>query len=149
MPEDLIAGPISREIKLPIATTFDGSGDFVVGELEGPPLLSESWDLAMILNAIDMVDDPTSLPKLQHELVRSGGIAIQGGPYIWHEFVAKRLRERLPSQLRNNSARAVEWLYEESGLVIEDRMDHVPWLFFKHVRQLEIYSVHLLRARKP
>jgi SAM-dependent methyltransferase len=148
IPEDLLSGPVARKIELPIAKSFDGQGDFIVGELEGAPLESEAWDLALVLNAIDMVDDPASLPKLQHLLLRPGGCAIQSGPYIWHEFVARRLRAKLPPALRNDSARAVEWLYGQAGFSIAERADHVPWLFFKHVRQLEIYSVHLLRATK-
>jgi SAM-dependent methyltransferase len=148
IPEDLLTGPVSRGIELPIAEPFDGQGDFVVGELEGAPLPMEAWDLSLVLNAIDMIDDPGSLPRLQHALLRPGGCAIQSGPYIWHEFVARRLRAQVPAELRNDSARAVEWLYEQAGLSITERVDHVPWLFFKHVRQLEIYSVHLLRAHK-
>ena len=148
IPEDLLTGPVTRKIELPIAKSFDGQGDFIVGELEGPPLPMEKWDLTLVLNAIDMVDDPSSLPRLQHALLRPGGHAIQSGPYIWHEFVARRLRAKVPPAVRNNSARAVEWLYQEAGFSLEEHSDHVPWLFFKHVRQLELYSVHLLRGRK-
>jgi hypothetical protein len=47
-----------------------------------------------------------------------------------------------------DSARAVEWLYDQAGLSVTDSADHVPWLFFKHIRQLEIYDVHMLIARR-
>jgi SAM-dependent methyltransferase len=149
IPEDLLRGPTPRAIKLPQAAAFDGTGDFVVGDLDAPPLKLGHWDLTLVLNAIDMLDDPSSLPKLQYALLKPGGIAIQSGPYIWHEFVAKRLRASLPADLHGDSARAVEWLYEQAGFTIDKRLNHLPWLFFKHVRQLEIYSVHLLMGKKP
>jgi SAM-dependent methyltransferase/uncharacterized protein YbaR (Trm112 family) len=151
IPEDLLKGPTPRSIKLPPvkASALDGRGDFVVGDLDAPPLKLGHWDLALVLNAIDMLDDPSSLPRLQYALLKKGGIAIQSGPYIWHEFVAKRLRQALPADLRGDSARAVEWLYQQAGFTLEKHIDHLPWLFFKHVRQLEIYSVHLLLGRKP
>ncbi|MDR3607792.1 MAG: methyltransferase domain-containing protein [Oligoflexia bacterium] len=148
IPEDLLQGHSARKLKLRVAKGFDGSGDFIVGDIDAPPLASESWDLCLVLNAIDMLEEPASLPRLQHKLLKAGGIAIQTGPYIWHEFVSKRLRPLVPAELRGDSARAVEWLYEQAGFTIEDRINHLPWLFFKHVRQLEIYSVHLLLARK-
>jgi hypothetical protein len=43
----------------------------------------------------------------------------------------------------------VEYLYEKSGLQIFKKLDHLPWLFLKHFRQIELYSVHLFAARKP
>jgi hypothetical protein len=79
--------------------------------------------------------------------LKKGGIAIQSCPYIWHEQVARELRERLPDSIRDSS-QAVSWLYQEAGLAITEQVEHLPWLFFKHLRQLEIYSVHLLMARK-
>jgi hypothetical protein len=42
----------------------------------------------------------------------------------------------------------VEWLYRKSGFKIEDSEKHIPWLFFKHLRQIEIYSVHAFVAKK-
>jgi hypothetical protein len=48
-----------------------------------------------------------------------------------------------------DSAAAVEWLYRISGFHVEKSEPHVPWLFFKHLRQIELYSVHALYAKKP
>lgn len=147
VPGDLLKGTVSREIRIPIPKSFDGRVDFVVSDFARAPF-AHDWDLCLSLNTIDMLEEPEALPRVQHELLRSGGLAIQSCPYIWHEAVAAPLRERLPAELRGNSARAVEWLYAQAGFRIEDPVDHVPWLFFKHVRQLEIYSVHLFTARK-
>lgn len=143
IPEDLLKGGVSREIRFPILKYYDGKADLVVGDLESVPLRSKHWDLSIALNTIDMMDEPALLPKLQHDLLKKGGTAIQSCPYIWHENVAKRLRSKLPREIRD-SAQAVEWLYERAGFKIKERVDHLPWLFFKHVRQLEIYSVHLI-----
>ena len=118
----------------------------MVGELESAPVARGQWDLSIALNAIDMLEEPERLPELQRELLKKGGLAIQSCPYIWHEAVARKLRARLPGEIRD-SAGAAEWLYARAGFKLEARQDHVPWLFFKHVRQLEIYSVHLFRAR--
>ena len=143
IPEDLLKGGVSREIRFPTPEYYDGKADLVVGDLESVPLRSKHWDLSIALNTIDMMDEPALLPKLQHDLLKKGGTAIQSCPYIWHENVAKRLRSKLPREIRD-SAQAVEWLYERAGFKIKERVDHLPWLFFKHVRQLEIYSVHLI-----
>ncbi len=147
IPEDLLQGPLSRSIHISPAKSYDGQGDFLVGDLENPPALTGQWDLALVFNAIDMLDNPSSLPAIQYDLLKNNGIAIQSCPYIWHEVVAKKLRARLPRGIQD-SARAAEWLYEQAGFKIEEKIDHLPWLFFKHVRQLEIYSVHLFKAKK-
>lgn len=148
IPEDLLQGPVSREIRIEPRAISDGSVDFVVGDVENPPLELAGFEVSIALNTIDMLEKPEELPLLMSALTRPGGLAIQSCPYIWHEVVARSLRESLPPEIRESS-RAVEWLFGEAGLKIEKRIEHQPWLFFKHVRQLEIYSVHLFSARKP
>lgn len=147
IPEDLLQGGVSREIKIPAPKKALPHADFIVGDLVDPPLKEGSWDISVALNTIDMLDEPGDLPKLQNRLVKQGGLAVQSCPYIWHEAVAKQLRKRLPKEIRD-SASAVEWLYEKSGFKIAEKASQVPWLFFKHARQLEIYSVHVFLAKK-
>jgi SAM-dependent methyltransferase len=152
IPEDLLQGPVSREISVVAPTGAKdrpSQVDYVVGELEAAPVAKAEWDLSVALNTIDMLEEPGRLPELQRELLKARGLAIQSCPYIWHEAVASKLRKRLAqsSPPIRSSAGAAEWLYEQAGFEIESREDHVPWLFFKHVRQLEIYSVHLFLAR--
>ncbi len=147
IPEDLLQGPVSRKIDLPPGQPNAGASDFIVGDLALPPLAPGLWDLSIALNAIDMLEEPSDLPEVQALLVRSGGQVIQSCPYIWHEAVARKLRKRLPKGVRGSAA-AAEWLYEQAGFRVEKRQDHVPWLFYKHLRQLEIYSVHLFHAVK-
>lgn len=147
IPGDLLHGPLTRPVELEIPQAFDGSIDLVVGDLENPPFLQKEFDLTLALNTIDMLVEPESLPRIQAEMLKLNGIAIQSCPYIWHEAVAQDLRSKLPASIQN-SAQAVEWLYQEAGFAVEQSRDHVPWLFFKHLRQLEIYSVHLFQGRK-
>lgn len=147
IPGDLLDGAVSRAVKLDTPSSFDGSIDFLVGEIESLPVVEGEFDASIALNAIDMLNEPEGLPKLQSALVRSGGVVIQSCPYIWHANVSAELRKILPADVKD-SARAVEWLYTSSGLKIEQRVEHLPWLFFKQVRQLEIYSVHLFLGRK-
>ena len=147
IPGDLIDGPVSRPIEIERAMTYDGAVDLVVGDLEGLPAERGAFDFSIALNAIDMLNDPTVLPALQRDLLKPEGTAIQSCPYIWHENVSRALKERIPSKVKD-SASAVEWLYQQAGLSIVEKVDHLPWLFFKHFRQLEIYSVHLFRAQK-
>ncbi len=147
IPADLLQGPVSRPIQVPIASGFDGSIDFVVGEIESVPVSRCEFDLSLALNAIDMLPEPEILSRLQNELLKPGGWAIQSCPYIWHPGVAQDLRDKVPESIKDSAA-AAEWLYAQAGFTIEEKIDHLPWLFFKHLRQLEIYSVHLFRARK-
>jgi SAM-dependent methyltransferase len=147
IPEDLLQGPVSRELRLETGKAGDGRVDFVVGGLEDAPVARGQWDVSVALNTIDMLEEPAVLPEVQFELLKKGGTAVQSCPYVWHEAVARKLRGRLPKGVRD-SAGAAEWLYERAGFEIGHREAHVPWLFFKHVRQLEIYSVHLFAARK-
>ncbi|OFZ54065.1 MAG: hypothetical protein A2428_00810 [Bdellovibrionales bacterium RIFOXYC1_FULL_54_43] len=147
IPEDLLHGPVSREINLAPATPAGGQADFVAGDLDALPVKSGEWDVSIALNTIDMLERPSALPEIQRDLLADGAIAIQSCPYIWHEAAASQIREVLPSRI-SDSASAVEWLYEQAGFAMEERFHHVPWLFFKHVRQLEIYSVHMFLARK-
>lgn len=146
IPQDLYEGPLTGKVKTP-KPSHAGEVDFVVGELENFPVVREEFDLAIALNAIDMIEDPPQLPQLQHDLVKPGGIAIQSCPYIWHKNVTANLRKLLPKKIRSSSA-AVEHLYSEAGLKIFKKIDHLPWLFLKHFRQIELYSVHLFAARK-
>lgn len=147
IPNDLLQGPLAREVRIAPGKDIDGLVDLVVGEIEALPLPRGVFDLSLALNAIDMLPEPETLPKLQSLVLKPGGIAIQSCPYIWHEGVVRKLRAWLPKTARD-SASAVEWLYEKAGLKIQERIDHLPWLFYKHARQLEIYSVHLFRAKK-
>jgi SAM-dependent methyltransferase len=148
IPGDLLQGALARAVKIPVATAFDGSVDFVLADLENLPLEPAYWDLSLVLNAIDMLEEPAALPRLQFSLLKANGVAIQSCPYVWHALIAKKLRKLLPKTIQD-SASAVEWLYEKAGFTIEQKVNHLPWLFFKHVRQIELYSVHLLFARKP
>ena len=88
------------------------------------------------------VDSKFALAKLKElsEFVKSPSSTVEPP-------VARKLRARLPREIQD-SARAAEWLYERAGFGIQARLDQVPWLFFKHARQLEIYSVHLFMARR-
>ena len=148
-PEDLLLGATSRTMDIPPPPTRSQAqlADFVVGHLEEAPLAPSSFDLSIVLNAIDMLEKPAQLPELQARTLKKEGIALQSCPYIWHESVAKSLRGRLPRGMVD-SARAVEWLYEQTGLQVKDSLDQIPWLFFKHVRQIELYSVHLFVSQK-
>ena len=149
IPEDLLQGPVSRPLKLPQAQSCTGQADFIVGDFDHIPVATGIWNLSISLNMIDMLEDPAALPKTQFNLIQSSGLAIQSCPYIWHPLVAKRLRKSLPPQYRLSSSAAVEWLYQNAGFEITKSVQNIPWLFFKHVRQLEIYSVHAFVARKP
>ena len=64
---------------------------------------------------------------------------------MWHEQVSRELRKRIPKGTRD-SADAVEWLYEKQGFKLGSVERHVPWLFFKHRRQLELYFGPSLRC---
>ena len=147
IPRDLLFGSVSNPIQIPVPSGHDDRADFVVGDADSAPVLRGSWDLSIALNMIDMLDDPAQLPRLQSSLLNSGGTAIQSCPYIWHEQASKKLRRHIPKSVRD-SAQAVQWLYEKEGFTPTRSKDHLPWLFFKHLRQLEIYSVHLISARK-
>jgi uncharacterized protein YbaR (Trm112 family) len=149
IPEDLLNGPVSREIKLPGARETQGSpsADFIVADCEHPPLKPGLWDVTAALNMIDMLESPAQLPLLQNKLLNKRGMAIQSCPYIWHPHIAQAIRKVVPKSL-TTSAQAIEWFYQQAGFQIEQATLHLPWLFFKHIRQLEVYSVHLFFANK-
>jgi SAM-dependent methyltransferase/uncharacterized protein YbaR (Trm112 family) len=147
VPDDLLLGAVSRAVE--VTTPLAGEGaDFVVCDLAAPPVKPGLWNLAAALNVIDMLPEPSELPRLQLKLLREGGLALQSSPYVWHPEVAAALRETLPRGAKD-SAKAVEGLYEAEGFAIESSEAHLPWLFFKNARQLELYSVHLFSARRP
>lgn len=147
MPGDLLDGSVSRPARVKRPPSGPVTGDFIVADMGLPPVHQQAWDFSVVLNAIDMMDEPWRLPHEQHSFLKKGGFAIQSCPYIWHQNVSLSLRERLPRTIRD-SARAVEWLYEQEGFKVGDRMEHLPWLFFKNLRQLEVYSVHLFTAKR-
>lgn len=152
-PADLIEGPVSKPFPkiapIPGAAVGPHAGniDFVVGDLSVMPVQSGIWDVAVSLNAIDMLEKPEDLPKSQAALLKSKGFAIQTGPYIWHPEVAKNLRNRYP-KTASDSAATVSAIYVANGFEVTESREHIPWLFFKHFRQIELYSVHLILAKK-
>ncbi len=147
IPHDLLSGALSREISIS-TFNFTSDADFIVCDLNFLPLREQTWDCVTSLNTIDMLDDPETLPRIQKSLLLESGIAIQSSPYVWHPKVAIELRKRLPKELHIDSARAVEWVYENNGLKKIKSEMNVPWIFFKHSRQIEIYSTHIFSAVK-
>jgi SAM-dependent methyltransferase len=144
VPHDLLQGTVSREVAI-AQPGKSSNAEFIVCDLSDPPVKKGSWQMSAALNVIDMLPDPRALPKQQRELLSIGGVAIQSCPYIWHPTVAEELRQILPSSIQDSAA-AVEELYREAGFAINAVERHVPWVFFKNIRQLEIYSVHLFSA---
>ena len=147
IPQDLLAGVTSREMGAKISLAQNQSVDWIVSDFAHPPLEFEGYDICIALNLIDMLDHPHELPKMQSEVLKKGGIAIQSSPYIWNERAAKQLRSHQPASVKT-SAKAVEHLYTKAGFRISDSEEHIPWLFFKNLRQLEVYSVHAFMAVK-
>jgi SAM-dependent methyltransferase/uncharacterized protein YbaR (Trm112 family) len=150
IPEDLLTGSVSRSIRFQIPKSSELSqskADFIVGDLANLPLRDGRYDLALALNAIDMLDEPSQLPALKYRLLKKNGMTVQSSPYVWHEAVAAKLRKQIPKKIKD-SAQAVEWLYQQAGFKIEEMCEQLPWLFFKNVRQMEIYSVQIFLARR-
>jgi SAM-dependent methyltransferase len=151
VPGDLLDGTVSRDVSglaEKISPADNIAADFIVAYATTAAFQPGEWDVCASLNMIDMLESPEDLPALQKELVRKGGWTVQSSPYIWHPAVAEGIRERLASSLPLDSARAVKLIYEQAGLTIESSEEHVPWLFFKNYRQIELYSVHVLFASR-
>jgi SAM-dependent methyltransferase/uncharacterized protein YbaR (Trm112 family) len=148
-PGDLLRGSLSESFRDVLDPRISGVPcDFIVGEIDSLPVKSGQFGACVSMNAIDMLEEPKHLPEAQFRMLKPGGLAIQTGPYVWHERIARGLRARMPKGT-GDSAALVEWLYRVTGFKIEQSEPHVPWLFFKHLRQIELYSVHVLGARKP
>ncbi|MEO5971207.1 MAG: class I SAM-dependent methyltransferase, partial [Bdellovibrionia bacterium] len=112
IPEDLLAGSVSRPIRFQRSehpTSVQNSlitnqkADFIVGDLSNLPLRDARYDLALALNAIDMLDEPSELADLKFRLLKENGLTVQSSPYIWHEAVAAKLRKRIPKNIKNSA----------------------------------------------
>jgi SAM-dependent methyltransferase len=148
-PGDLIHGP--QTLTYEVATLDQpNDSDFIVGQIDLPPIRAGIFDWSLSLNTIDMLDDPSRLAEAQWQSLKSGGHAIQSCPYIWHPAIARQLREWAQSQSadQKSSSALVGALYQSQGFEIVSSEEHIAWLFLKHARQLEIYDVHLLEAKK-
>ena len=157
-PGDLLHGP--QTIEFSVGPTGLGSSppdlravdsDFIVGQIDIPPILAGAFDWSLSLNTMDMLEEPARLPFAQWVALKSGGQAIQTCPYIWHPEIARQLRDWASTQAIPDraSTSVVQALYERQGFRVTEQDCHVPWLFLKHARQLEIYDVHVLTALKP
>ena len=145
IPGDLLHGTTSRKVGIELPST-QAEADFVVGDLRAPPLALEAWDCAISMNTIDMLERPEDLPRAQSRLLKQGGHAIQSSPYVWHPQVAKNISKKLGNI--STSVLAIEKLYASCGLTATRSEPRIPWLFFKHDRQIEIYWTHLFSAIK-
>lgn len=148
LPFDLLLGSLSEPFKFDSQTLKNA--DFIMGNIEEVQVKGGFWDNVIALNAIDMLDAPETLPELQYYLLKNKGVAIQTSPYVWHEKVSLHLKELfkehdLPFK---SSHEAVRIMYETIGFKTLEEKKHIQWLFFKHLRQLEIYSVHALMVEK-
>lgn len=140
IPGDLIDGPVSIVPELPApAWASSDAVDFILADLHDLAIEPGSFDVSVALGLIDMLDEPGVLVFRQREVLAPGGAAIQAGPYIWHVPVARAFQERYPGM---NSAQAVQTLYQGGGFTAGESLDAIPWVFFKHLRQVELYSVH-------
>lgn len=146
VPQDLYNGALTGKTVKPAISKGKGV-DFIVGEIENLPVVFGAFDLAVALNTIDVIDDPSELPQLQYDLLRKEGVAIQSSPYLWDKAVAEGLRSALPKKIKSSSA-AAEYLYEQTGFTVFKNIEHVPWLFLEHYRKIGLYSVHLFAAKK-
>jgi len=144
IPYDLIEGPIAKEIT-PTLHPIGFEADFIVCDLNSPPVRSLQWEVSAALNVIDMLPEPNTLPILQSRLLIKEGIAIQSSPYIWHPEIAQELKEATQAV---SSEAAVTKLYQNQGFTIQTQLEHVPWIFYKNYRQIELYSTHILFAKK-
>jgi hypothetical protein len=140
-PGDLIDGPVSLEASLP-APAWRGSdrADVILLDVQEHGIRPGQFDLSVALGLIDMLEDPSVLVSRQHEVLTAGGHAIEASPLIWHAPVASALRARFGPGL--SSADVVQALYRDGGFVAGEGLEGVPWVFFKHLRQAELYSVH-------
>jgi SAM-dependent methyltransferase/uncharacterized protein YbaR (Trm112 family) len=147
VPGDLLHGAVSRDISgiMEHRRAPRSQADFVVMDVTSSGLRASHWDACAALNIIDMLDRPEDLAKLQKRLLKKNGLAIESSPYVWHPEAAKQLRKKFPKARDSNEA--VSGIYQALGFRIEKSEPHIPWLFFKHSRQIELYSVHLLFAR--
>ncbi len=144
IPYDLLEGPTAKKIK-PMIQPVDIEADFVVCDLNTPPVRPGRWEMTAALNVIDMLPEPKTLPKLQSHLLKNGGLAIQSSPYIWHPEVAMNLKKATRA---TTSEAAIQKLYTDLGFKIEKDLAHIPWVFYKNYRQIELYSAHLFFAKK-
>ncbi len=140
MPGDLLRGEFSRELKIKLPP-LQGSAFFCVADIENAPLRARHFDGNISLNTIDMLDQPENLPKTQLQSVREGGWVMASSPFIWQPKIAQGLRKKSTAP---SSGKLFRELYEKAGMKLKLEKSHLPWLFFKHERQLEIYSVDLL-----
>lgn len=148
IPDDLLAGTQSRLLHFRPLRAKLGHCDFILADMEGLPLRAGNYDALVALNAIDMLENPAELARQCGALLRSGGLAVQSAPYIWAERVAKKLRKAHTGSRDLHSAGLVRKLWEDAGFEIERDQDGIPWIFYKHARQIELYWVHALAARK-
>jgi SAM-dependent methyltransferase len=145
IPADLIHGAISKTISFKTLSFENHDFDFIVCDLsESNPIKEKKWNFCAALNVIDMLPQPAELPQLQSEVLVNGGIAIQSSPYIWHPTVARNFK----ANKTLTSDQVVESLYKDAGFHITKNFKHCPWLFYKNLRQIELYSVHLFFAEK-
>lgn len=149
IPGDLLKGALEEPFPLSPdrrVYSLEGDCDFVVGDLDVVPIKDQSFDTTVAMNAIDMMEDPRQLPLAQKKATKKNGLVIQCAPYIWAARVSARIRKMVPREFCE-SAKAIEWIYENEGLKIERSEKSIPWLFYKHSRQIELYDVHAFTAK--
>ena len=145
IPADLLHGSVSKSISFKTTQFENDDFDFIVCDLsESNPIKENNWEVCAALNVIDMLPNPSDLPKLQSNLLVNHGIAIQSSPYIWHPSVVRNLN----AEKTMTSDQVIEDMYTKTGFQIIKNFKNSPWIFYKNLRQLELYSVHLFFAEK-
>lgn len=148
LPDDIMNG-VQRpplDIRLPRPTQCHT--DFVVADVLNPPLVRGIWQTACAFNVMDVVDEPLRLPEVQWELLEPAGHAFCVDPYLWNPRALSAVGAKQRTRLQERPAQEAHRLYREAGFDVTASEDHVPWVFVKRARELELYLVHILTAKK-
>lgn len=156
VPRDLLLGPLTQNMS-PDASLISKSqpqqADWIAASIETVPLRPGSFQAAVMLNAIDMLEAPQEVPESLGGLIEPKGWVVHGAPYVWHERIVKKIRKQkhylAEKKLTvSDSAELIESWFEQEGFRLLESEQHLPWLFLKHARQIEMYSTHLVMAQK-
>lgn len=147
VPGDRLNNPPFVTALSPENLVDSGMVDFVVGDVNNLPVQKDMWEVIISANLIDMLSDPQRLPFIQWDLLTGTGQVVHACPYVWTDDGAAAIRNSVPKDTAD-SATAVEWIYKEAGFQIAKCEYDLPWLFFKHKRQVELYALHAFRALK-
>jgi SAM-dependent methyltransferase len=120
--------------------------EFVVASVDRIPFESDTFDVVVLANMVDVVPDPAGLLDSCHSLLRDRGVLVTTDPYYWDVSIAPS-EKWLGGRTDEPSMEGLRKELRKQFCILEER-DFAPWILRNSDRYYQLYFCHHIVAQK-